>query len=87
MKNEQKRFSEEVVKEIVNRLKKYVGQKVAKNETKTVITDVYKSYYVEHKVTQDTIKDYYEATPQNGEQPNKWKIKRLLPQFEKLLQE
>ena len=87
LKNEQKRFSEEVVKEIVNRLKKYVGQKVAKNETKTVITDVYKSYYVEHKVTQDTIKDYYEATPQNGEQPNKWKIKRLLPQFEKLLQE
>lgn len=91
-RNENKRFSVPVLQDIDAAFGKYVGQKIAKDETKRIIGEIYDKYYILHnetdiaaKVNQDTIKDYYEATPHNKEKPNKWLIKDMKPELAKLL--
>ena len=37
------------------------------------------------KVNQQTICEYFEATPQNKKKPNEWKIKCMLPQYAALV--
>lgn len=91
-RNENKRFSIPVLQDMDTAFGKYVGQKVAKNETKRIIGEIYDKHYIRHneiditaKLNQDTIKEYYEATPHNKEKPNKWMIKGMKPELAKLL--
>ena len=91
-KNENKRFSVPVLQDIDAAFGKYVGQKIAKDETKRIIGEIYEKHYILHndtditaKLNQDTIKEYYEATPQNKEKPNKWMIKGMKSELAKLL--
>lgn len=91
-RNENKRFSVPVLQDMDAAFGRYVGQKIAKDETKRIIGEIYKKHYILHnetditaKVNQDTIREYYEATPQNKETPNKWLIKGMKPELAKLL--
>ena len=93
-KNENKRFSLEVLKDISSFFTPYIGQKIAKEETAKVFEDIYKKHGILHnqtditaKVNQSTIEEYYKVTPQNKEKPNKWLIKYILPQYAQLLKE
>lgn len=93
-RNEIKRFSKEVVKEIVEKFQCFIGLKVAKEECQQIVGEIYKKFNIIHnetgitaKVNQQTIGEYFKVTPQNREKPNAWRIEHLLPQFEELLQE
>lgn len=91
-RNENKRFSVPVLQDMDTAFGIYVGQKIAKDETKRIIGEIYDKHYIHHnetditaKLNQDTIKEYYEATPHNKEKPNKWLIKGMKPELAKLL--
>lgn len=93
-RNEKRRFSKEVVQDVYNLFQKHIGQKIAKEECKEIVREIYKKYNILHnqkdikaKVNQQTIGEYFKVTPQNSEKPNKWRIEHLLPQFEELIQE
>lgn len=84
-KNDNRRFSIEVLQDVDAAFAPYIGQKIPKEETKVIIENIYKKHYILHnetgisaKLNQETIKEYYEATPHNSEKPNKWKIKVML---------
>lgn len=92
-KNENKRFSLEVLKDISSFFTPCIGQKIAKEETTKVFEDIYKKHGILHnqtditaKVNQSTIEEYYKVTPQNKEKPNKWLIKYMLPQYAHMLE-
>ena len=81
-KNENKRFSPEVLQDIESSFRSYIGHNIAKEETKKMFADIYSRHYILHnetgitaKVNQQTICEYFEATPQNKKKPNEWKIK------------
>ena len=91
-KNENKRFSPEVLRDIESSFRPYIGDNIAKEETKKMFTDIYSRHYILHnetgitaKVNQQTICEYFEATPQNKKKPNEWKIKCMLPQYAALV--
>ena len=91
-RNEDKRFSVPVLRDIDAAFGKYVCQKIAKDETKRIIGEIYDKHDIHHnetditaKLNQDTIKDYYDVTPHNKEKPNKWLIKGMKPELAKLL--
>ena len=91
-RNEDNRFSVPVLQDIDAAFGKFVGQKIAKDETKRIIGEIYDKHYILHnetditaKLNQDTIKDYYDVTPHNKEKPNKWLIKGMKPELVKLL--
>ena len=93
-RNEKRRFSKEVVQDVYNAFQEYIGKKIAKDESKRIIGDIYQKHNILHnqkeitaKVNQQTIEVYFKVTQHNREKPNKWKIEYLLPQFEELLQE
>lgn len=91
-RNENKRFSVPVLQDMDAAFGQYIGQKIAKDETKRIIGEIYDKHYILHnetditaKVNQDTIKEYYDATPHNKETPNKWMLKGMKPELAKLL--
>lgn len=92
-KNENKRFSPEVLRNIESSFRPYIGDNIAKEETKKMFTDIYSRHYILHNETmasqqrlnQQTICEYFEATPQNKKKPNEWKIKCMLPQYAALV--
>ena len=91
-KNENKRFSPEVLRDIESSFRSYIGHNIAKEETKKMFADIYSRHYILHnetgitsKVNQQTICEYFEATPQNKKKPNEWKIKCMLPQYAALV--
>lgn len=93
-RNEKRRFSKEVIQDIYNVFQKHIGQKIAKEESKEIVGEIYKKHNILHnqkdikaKVSQQTIGEYFKVAPQNSEKPNKWRIEYLLPQFNEALQE
>ena len=91
-KNENKRFSPEVLRDIESSFRPYIGHNITKEETKKMFADIYSRHYILHnetgitaKVNQQTICEYFEATPQNKKKPNEWKIKCMLPQYAALI--
>lgn len=93
-RNEKRRFSKEVIQDIYNVFQKHIGQKIAKEECKEIVGEIYKKHNILHnqkdikaKVSQQTIGEYFKVAPQNSEKPNKWRIEYLLPQFNEALQE
>ena len=91
-KNENKRFSLEVLRDIESSFRPYIGHNIVKEETKKVFDDIYSRHYILHnetgitaKVNQKTICEYFEVTPQNKKQPNEWKIKCMLSQYAALI--
>ena len=93
-RNENRRFSKEVIQDIYNVFQKHIGQKIAKEECKEIVGEIYKKHNILHnqkdinaKVNQQTIGEYFKVAPQNSKKPNKWRIEYLLPQFEELIQE
>lgn len=92
-RNENKRFSIPVLRDIDATFGKFVGQKIAKEETKRIIGEIYNKHCILHnetgittKLNQGTINEYYDTTPQNKETPNKWMIKGMKPELAKLLE-
>lgn len=93
-RNEKKRKSKEVIKAIAKAFGQYIGQKIAKKDSENIFKEIYEEFGITHnrkgitaKVNQQTVKEYFDVSEHNAEKPNKWLIKRLLPQFEELLQE
>ena len=93
-RNEKRRLSKEVVADVYNAFQEYIGKKIAKDESKRIIGEIYQKHNILHnqkeitaKVNQQTIEVYFKVTPQNREKPNAWRIEYLLPKFEELLQE
>lgn len=88
-RNERKRFSAPVLQEMDTAFSQYIGQKIAKEETKRIIGEIYQKYGIFYnqpetvtaKLTQNTIAEYYEVKPHNKEKPNKWSIKKMLPKL------
>ncbi len=93
-RNEKRRLSKEVVTDIYNAFQEYIGKKIAKDESKRIIEEIYQKHNILHnqkeitaKVNQQTIEVYFKVIPQNREKPNAWRIEYLLPQFNELIQE
>lgn len=73
-------------------LGQFMGKKIPKNKTKTIIGEIYSKHQILYnqkgvtaKLNQETIKEYYDVTPQNKEKPNKWKIKKMKPEIAELI--
>lgn len=93
-RNEKKRKSKEAIKAIAKAFGQYIGQKIAKKDSENIFKEIYEEFGITHnrkgitaKVNQQTVKEYFDVSEHNAEKPNKWLIKRLLPEFEELLQE
>jgi len=93
-RNEKKRKSKEVIKAITKAFGQYIGRKIAKKDSENIFKEIYEEFGITHnrkgitaKVNQQTVKEYFDVSEHNAEKPNKWLIKRLLPEFEELLQE
>ena len=93
-RNEKKRKSKKVIKAIAKAFGQYIGQKIAKKDSENIFKEIYEEFGITHnrkgitaKVNQQTVKEYFDVSEHNAEKPNKWLIKRLLPEFEELLQE
>lgn len=91
-KNENKRFSPEVLRDIESSFKPYIGHNITKDESKKLFDEIYNRHYILHnetgitaKVSQQTICEYFEVTPQNRKKPNEWKIKYMIPEYATLI--
>ena len=89
--NEEKRFSPAVINELYEAFSPYMGRNIPKENTVEIIRKIYSRHGILYnqkgisaKLNQQTIKDYFDATPQNKEKPNKWKIKGMKPELAKL---
>ncbi len=72
------RFSPEVLKAIEAEFE--IGRYLSKEEIKQRLKAIYKAYSIEHKVTQDTIKDYFDTTQSNSRDKPSYKLLCFNPQ-------
>jgi hypothetical protein len=69
----EKRKSPEVVAEILSQFQ--LGERIEKNLIKKKLQDIYSKYGITQRITHDTIKDYYVASPQNKDRPATYILK------------
>lgn len=57
-----------------------LGVRIPKNQIKEKLQSIYSRFGITHKITHDTIKDHFKATPHNNDRPATYELHKLEPE-------